>query len=75
MSEFEKQDRELIQMVGENHRRSGMTKVVGYIVPADQARRFAAYEAAKKRETGVSGLLLPVLGLLATIVITILAFV
>lgn len=75
MSEFEKQDRELIQMVGENHRRSGMTKVVGYIVPADQAQRFAAYEATKKRETGVSGLLLPVLGLLATIVITILAFV
>ena len=75
MSEFEKQDRELIQMVGENHRRSSMTKVVGYIVPADQAQRFAAYEAAKKRETGVSGLLFPVLGLLVTIVITILAFV
>ena len=75
MSEFDRQDLELIQMVGENHRRSGMTKVVGYIVPADQARRFAAYEAAKKRETGVSGLLFPVLGLLATIVITILAFV
>lgn len=75
MSEFEKQDRELIQMVGENHRRSSMTKVVGYIVPADQAQRFAAYEAAKKRETGVSGLLFPALGLLATIVITILAFV
>lgn len=75
MSEFDRQDLELMQMVGENHRRSSMTKVVGYIVPADQARRFAAYEAAKKRETGVSGLLLPVLGLLATIVITILAFV
>lgn len=75
MSEFDRQDLELMQMVGENHRRSSMTKVVGYIVPADQARRFAAYEAAKKRETGVSGLLFPALGLLATIVITILAFV
>lgn len=75
MSEFDRQDLELIQMVGENHRRSNTTTFFGYVIREDQARRFAAYEAAKKRETGVSGLLLPVLGLLATIVITILAFV
>lgn len=49
MSEFDRQDQELFRMVGENHRRSGLTKVVGYIVPADQAQKFAAYEAKHKR--------------------------
>ena len=45
MSEFEKQDRELIQMVGENHRRSNTTTFFGYVIREDQAQRFAAYEA------------------------------
>lgn len=49
MSQFDRENQELFQMVGENHRRSGLTKVVGYIVPADQAQKFAAYEAKHKR--------------------------
>lgn len=49
MSQFDRENQELFQMVGENHRRSGLTKVVGYIVPADQAQKYAAYEAKHKR--------------------------
>lgn len=75
MSQFDIQDKELFQMVNENHRRNNMTTVIGYIVPADQARKFAAYEAAKDRKSGIIGLLIPVFGLLATAVITVIAFI
>lgn len=49
MSEFDRQDQELIRMVGENHRRSNTTTFFGYVIREDQAQRFAAYEAKHKR--------------------------
>lgn len=39
MSNFEKENQEVIQMVRQNHHRSGVCQTVGYIVTEKQARR------------------------------------
>ena len=48
MSQFEMENRDVIRMVNENHRRSNLTYTVGYVLPAEQAERYAKFE---QRET------------------------
>lgn len=49
MSEFDKQDQDVFQIVHDNPRRRGVIRDVGYIVNQDVAEQFAAYEASRKR--------------------------
>lgn len=53
MSEFERENEQVFQIVRDNPRRLGVIRDVGYIVSRDVAERFAAYEAAQKRRGGI----------------------
>lgn len=53
MSEFERENEDVFQIVRDNPRRRGVIRDVGYIVNRDAAERFAAYEAAQKRRGGM----------------------
>ena len=44
MSQFEMENRDVIRMVNENHRRSNLTYTVGYVLPVEQAERYARFE-------------------------------
>ena len=44
MSQFEKENQEVIQMVRQNHHRSEVCQTVGYIVTEDEARRLVKPE-------------------------------
>lgn len=48
MSQFEMENRDLFQMVNENHRRSNLTTTVGFFVPEPKARQFAKFEKAEQ---------------------------
>ena len=48
MSQFEMENRDLFQMVNENHRRSNLTTTVGFFVPEPKARQFAKFEMAEQ---------------------------
>lgn len=52
MSEFDKENEDVFQIVHDNPRRRGVIQDVGIIVNRDAAERFAAYEAAQKRLGG-----------------------
>ena len=51
MSEFDKQDAEVIGMVNANPRRRGVIRDVGYIVTREQAEQMAVAMAARKRSS------------------------
>lgn len=71
-----KEDMEVIGMFRENRRRSGMTTVVGYIVPASQAEDFARFRASEKhRDGGVAGTVMMAMGTLAVIAMSIAALI
>lgn len=70
MSEFEKQNVDLFNMVHRNHHRSGLSRPVGIIVPIDEARKMAEMRAAQSRKKPSFGEFLFgatfVLGIIAT---------
>lgn len=49
MSEFDKQNEDVFQIVHDNPRRRGVTRTVGFIVNQKQAEQFAAFEAIQQR--------------------------
>lgn len=49
MNQFDMENEQVFQIVHDNPRRRGVIRDVGYIINGEQAQRFAAYEAAKKR--------------------------
>ena len=49
MSDFDRENEDVFQIVHDNPRRRGVTRNVGYIINTEQAQRFAVYEAEKKR--------------------------
>lgn len=53
MSEFDRQNEDVFQIVHDNPRRRGVIRDVGYIINQEQAQRFSAYEAAQKRRGGM----------------------
>ena len=76
MFEISQEDRDVMDMCHENRRRSGMTTVVGYIVPASQAEDFARFRAAEKhRDGGVAGTVMMAMGTLAVIALSIAALI
>lgn len=61
MSEFDREDQDVISLVRENRRRSGITTHVGYLVTDDQMENFARDKAGKRSYTPLlilSGILL-----------------
>lgn len=67
MSEFDKENEDVFQIVHNNPRRRGVIQDAGYIVNRDVAERFAAYEAAQKRQN--SDWRGPVMLIIATLMI------
>lgn len=49
MSEFDRQNEDVFQIVHNNPRRRGVSRTIGYIVPQEQAEQFAAFEAIQQR--------------------------
>lgn len=49
MSQFDRENQELFQMVRNNHHRAGTTTTVGIIVPIDQARSYAEFEVSRRK--------------------------
>lgn len=66
MSEFDRQNEDVFQIVHDNPRRRGVIRTVGYIVSREQAERFAAFEAAQKRGDR-HGLIMMVLAVIAVL--------
>ena len=52
MNQFDMENEQVFQIVHDNPRRRGVIRDVGYIISTEQAKRFAAYEAAQKRRGG-----------------------
>ena len=76
MSEFDRENEDVFQIVHDNPRRRGIIRDVGYIVPMKQAQSYAAYEAAQARNgRGIGSLILAAIGLLAVVTVTVLALV
>ena len=73
MSEFDKQDADVIVMCNWNHRRSNITTTIGYIVPKEQAERIAYEEAMKKHGGDWVGSVVMILGTIAVIAMTLAA--
>ncbi|MGM9627285.1 MAG: hypothetical protein ACI3V4_04230 [Faecousia sp.] len=72
MSEFDRENEDVFQIVHDNPRRRGVIRDVGYIVNRDVAERFAAYEAAQKRRGGDwVGPVVMILGTIAVIAMTV----
>lgn len=71
MSEFERADHEVISMVNENRRRSGLTRTVGVIVPVDEARRMVVTAVRPKDKNGAGSLALMALALLVIVVVSV----
>ena len=71
MSEFERENEQVFQIVRDNPRRRGVIREVGYIIDQEQARRLAAYEAAQKRRCGMGFKYIALMCLVALAVICI----
>lgn len=70
--EFERADRDVINMVRENRRRSGITRTVGVIVPLDEARKAVVGAAVRNRDTsGAGSFALMALALLVIVVVSV----
>lgn len=75
MSEYDKQDADVIGMCNWNHRRSNITTTIGYIVPKEQAERIAYEAAQKKNGRDWVGPVMMILGVIAVIAMTVAAIV
>lgn len=53
MSEFDRENEDVFQIVHDNPRRRGVIRDVGYIINQEQAKRFSAYEASQNRKGGM----------------------
>lgn len=72
MSDFERADHDVISMVNENRRRSGITRTVGVIVPVDEARKMIVGAATRTNDnTGAGSLALMALALFVIVVVTV----
>lgn len=73
MREFENQNEEMFADIHRNHRRSGITKSIGYIVTVDQAQELAQIKAAQSRESDVFSLFLLAAQLFVLVTATVVA--
>jgi len=71
MSEFDRENEEVFSMVHNNPYRAGVKRMVGYIIPAEQAQRLAVMEACESRDStrGMIGLCLAALAVTVSFVL------
>ena len=73
MSNFEKENLEVMQMVRQNHHRSEVCQTIGYIVTEEQARQLVQQE--RRQELNLRELVLtavPVIAIAVTAVVAVL---
>lgn len=71
MSNFEKENQEVIQMVRQNHERSAICQTVGYIVTEDEARQLV--KRGQKQELNLRELVLTAVAVIAIAVTALVA--
>lgn len=71
MSNFEKENQEVIQMVRQNHERSAICQTVGYIVTEDEARQLV--KRGQKQELNLRELAFAALAVVAIAVTALVA--
>lgn len=65
------EDREVIGICNENHRRSNLARVVGYIVPVQEAEALAVSRAVEDRGSGPLSLALVAMALLVAVTLAV----
>lgn len=74
MSQFDRENNEVIAIVNENHRRSRICSTIGVIVPMEEARQMAVQTARAAQDTGsIAGVILPILSLFAAVAVGVIA--
>lgn len=73
MSEFDRENEDVFAIVRDNPRRRGVVREVGIIVPAEEARRYAVYQASRKSGGQWQGAAFAGLAVLAVIGMTVAA--
>lgn len=69
-----KEDKECMDMCSRNHHLSGTTQTIGYILPCNEAQKYAAFKQREKHRKDVGGFLfclIMVCGILATTLVAI----
>lgn len=75
MSEFDRENEDVFAIVHDNPRRRGVVREVGIIVPVEEARRYAAYQAGRKSGGQWQGAAFMVIAVLAVIGMTVAALI
>jgi len=73
MSEFDRENEDVFAIVRDNPRRRGVLREVGIIVPMEEARCYAAYQAGRKSGGQWQGAAFMVIAVLAVIGMTVAA--
>ena len=72
MSQFDRENNEVIAIVNENHRRSCVCPTIGVIVPVEEAKKIAAQNArASQGAASVASVVLPIFFLFAVVAIVV----
>ena len=70
MSQFDRENNEVIALVNENHRRSCICPTIGVIVPVEDAKRIAVQKArAAQAAPSVASVVLPLFFLFAVVAV------
>lgn len=70
MSQFEREDMDVIAMVNAHNRRQNITRQVGYIVTQEEAQELAVAKARERNGDGIGSILLFVAALMTIAVTT-----
>lgn len=74
MSQFDRENNEVIALVNENHRRSCVCPTIGVIVPVEEAKKIAVQNArAAQNQANFAGVVFPLFCLFAAVVAGVLA--
>lgn len=67
MSQFDRENNEVIALVNENHRRNSICPTVGYIVSSEEAHSLAVHKVRDHK--GTASVILPIFFLFAVVAV------
>ena len=74
MSQFDRENNEVIALVNENHRRSCVCQTIGVIVPLEEAKKIAVQNArAAQGLPSVASVILPIFFMFAVVAASVIA--
>lgn len=74
MSQFDRENNEVIAIVNENHRRNSICPTVGYIVSSEEAHSLAVHKVRDHKGTAsVASVILPIFFLFAVVAASVIA--